>query len=74
MVKAGRSKLLSMIIKKKSPLLARNKGAWKRKREINTVKSMEANGSQAFQQNQPSPYAGVSSPQVKRPIRYRGRT
>jgi hypothetical protein len=31
MVKAGRSILLSMIIKKKSPLLARKKGAWKGK-------------------------------------------
>jgi hypothetical protein len=51
MVKAGRSKLLSMIIKKKSPLLARKKGAWKGKREINTVKSMEVKGSQASQQN-----------------------
>ena len=48
MVKAGRSKLLSIVIKKKLPLLARKRAPGKRKREINTVKSMEANESQAF--------------------------
>jgi len=57
-VEAETSKLLSMIIKKKSPLLARKKH--QKGKEDKHMKSMETQASQTFQQNLLSLYRGYS--------------